>query len=121
MSVITRRGFLGASAAFAALAERSVSAEDAPSASEGGIRVLFLGTGAAGWDPKWAEENANARRQSSVLLDGKVLIDFTQCAFDKLPKVCHPEVLFQELLRERPKITIADLVEETRLSRNGVK
>ena len=26
-----------------------------------------------------------------------------------------------ELLRERPKITIADLVEETRLSRNGVK
>ena len=94
-SVITRRGFLGASAAFAALAERSVSAEDAPAASEGGIRVLFLGTGAAGWDPKWAEENANARRQSSVLLDGKVLIDFTQCAFDKLPKDCHPEVLFQ--------------------------
>lgn len=94
-SVITRRGFLGASVAFAALAERSVSAEDAPAASEGGIRVLFLGTGASGWDPKWAEGNANARRQSSVLLDGKVLIDFTQCAFDKLPKDCHPEVLFQ--------------------------
>ncbi len=94
-SVITRRGFLGASAVFAALAERSVSAEDAPTVSEGGIRVLFLGTGASGWDPKWAEENPNARRQSSVLLDGKVLIDFTPCSFDKLPKDCHPEVLFQ--------------------------
>lgn len=94
-SVITRRGFLGASAAFAALAERSVSAEDMSVVSEGGIRVLFLGTGASGWDPKWAEKNENARRQSSVLLDGKVLIDFTQCSFDKLPKDCHPEVLFQ--------------------------
>ena len=94
-SVITRRGFLGASVAFAALAERSVSAGNAPAAAEGGIRVLFLGTGASGWDPKWAEKNANARRQSSVLLEGKVLIDFTQCSFDKLPQDCHPEVLFQ--------------------------
>ena len=94
-SVITRRGFLGASVAFAALAERSVSAENAPAAAKRGIRVLFLGTGASGWDPKWAEKNANARRQSSVLLEGKVLVDFTQCSFDKLPQDCHPEVLFQ--------------------------
>ena len=93
-SVITRRGFLGSSVAFAALAERSVLAENAL-AEEGGIRVLFLGTGASGWDPTWAEKNANARRQSSVLLEGKVLIDFTQCSFDKLPQDCHPEVLFQ--------------------------
>ena len=94
-SVITRRGFLGASVAFAALAERSVSAENAPAAAKRGIRVLFLGTGASGWDPKWAEKNENARRQSSVLLEGRVLIDFTQCSFDKLPQDCHPEVLFQ--------------------------
>ena len=94
-SVITRRGFLGASVAFAALAERSVSAENVPAAAKRGIRVLFLGTGASGWDPKWAEKNENARRQSSVLLEGKVLIDFTQCSFDKLPQDCHPEVLFQ--------------------------
>ena len=94
-SVITRRGFLEASVAFAALAERSVLAENAPAAAKRGIRVLFLGTGASGWDPKWAEKNENARRQSSVLLEGKVLIDFTQCSFDKLPQDCHPEVLFQ--------------------------
>jgi hypothetical protein len=68
---------------------------EAPAAAEGGIRVLFLGTGAAGWDPKRADKDANARRQSSVLLDGKVLVDFTQCSFDKLPKDSRPEVLFQ--------------------------
>ena len=94
-SVITRRGFLEASVAFAALAERSVLAENAPAAAKRGIRVLFLGTGASGWDPKWAEKNENARRQSSVLLEGKVLVDFTQCSFDKLPKDSRPEVLFQ--------------------------
>ena len=97
MGTITRRSFLGASAAFAALAERVVSGEDAvpPAAEERGIRVRFLGSGAAGWRSEWAEKNPNARRQSSVLLDGKVLIDFTSCSFDKLPKECHPEVLFQ--------------------------
>jgi len=95
--IITRRGFLGGSAAFAALAGRVVSGEDAvpPAAEERGIRVRFLGSGAAGWRREWAEKNPNARRQSSVLLDGKVLIDFTQCSFDMLPKECHPEVLFQ--------------------------
>ena len=35
------------------------------------------------------------RRQSSVLLENRVLIDFTRCSFDMLPKDCRPEVLFQ--------------------------
>ena len=35
------------------------------------------------------------RRQSSVLLDGRVLVDFTPCSFDMLPAGCRPEVLFQ--------------------------
>lgn len=60
-----------------------------------GIRVRFLGSGAAGWKPEWAEKNPHMRRQSSVLLDGRALIDFTPCSFDMLPSGCRPEVLFQ--------------------------
>ena len=62
---------------------------------ESGIRVRFLGTGAAGWKPEWAAKNPHMRRQSSVLLENKVLIDFTTCSFDKMPEGCKPEVLFQ--------------------------
>ena len=95
--IITRKQFLGASAAFAALAERAISGEVAAptQAEERGIRVRFLGSGAAGWKPEWAEKKQYMRRQSSVLLDGMVLIDFTLCSFDKLPDGCRPEVLFQ--------------------------
>ena len=34
------------------------------------------------------------RRQSSVLIENRVLIDFTMCSFDRLPADCRPEVLF---------------------------
>ena len=61
---------------------------------EGGIRVRFLGCGASGWKPEWAK-NPHMRRQSSVLIENKVLIDFTASAFELLPFDCHPEVLFQ--------------------------
>ena len=60
-----------------------------------GIRLRFLGSGASGWKPEWAKENPNMRRQSSVLLENSVLIDFTKCSFDMLPEGCRPEVLFQ--------------------------
>ena len=60
-----------------------------------GIKLRFLGSGAAGWKEKWAAEKPDMRRQSSVLLDGRVLIDFTACNFDMLPEGCRPEVLFQ--------------------------
>ena len=105
---ISRRGFLLSSAAFAVATKRSSAAEtmQAPlpglteaaspaSQGVGGIRVRFLGTGAAGWKPEWAKNNPHMRRQSSVLLEGKVLIDFTPCSFDLLPEGCCPEVLFQ--------------------------
>jgi hypothetical protein len=97
----TRRDFIAAAAATAALsasgdAEPATEADTACSASaERGIRVRFLGSGAAGWKREWAEKNPHMRRQSSVLLDGKVLIDFTNCSFDMLPEGCRPEVLFQ--------------------------
>ncbi len=99
---ISRRTFLASSTALAAvsggIASKAAASSAAPSqemSEESGIRVRFLGTGAAGWKPQWAKKNPNMRRQSSVLLENKVLIDFTTCSFDKLPKDCRPEALFQ--------------------------
>ncbi|MBR4338927.1 MAG: MBL fold metallo-hydrolase [Bacteroidaceae bacterium] len=57
-----------------------------------GIHVRFLGTGAADW--QGPSENGELRRLSSVLLDWKVLIDFTDTALDMLPEGVHPEVIF---------------------------
>jgi len=59
-------------------------------ASDTDLRVRFLGTGAAGWKPGTTTE----RRNSSVLLDGKVLIDLTVSVRDMLPQDCHPEHIF---------------------------
>ena len=59
-------------------------------ASDADLRVRFLGTGAAGWKPGTTTE----RRNSSVLLDGKVLIDLTVSVRDMLPEGCHPEHIF---------------------------
>ena len=90
----TRKEFITAAAAFASL--RGAVADHAVTGNaERGIRVRFLGSGASGWKPEWAKKNPNMRRQSSVLLENKVLIDFTNCSFDMLPAGCRPEVLFQ--------------------------
>ena len=88
----TRREFIAAAAAAAAVP--GVALERGEDAAERGIRVRFLGSGAAGWHKSMAK-NPHSRRQSSVLLDGRALIDFTKCSFDKLPEGCRPEVLFQ--------------------------
>ena len=97
---MTRRDFLLASSAMALGGCRLLDVEgglwsDGNALSkEGGIRVRFLGSGGAGWKPEWAK-NPHMRRQSSVLIENKVLIDFTPCSFDFLPDGCRPEVLFQ--------------------------
>ncbi len=90
----TRKEFIAATAAFASLGG-AVADHAVTRNSERGIRVRFLGSGASGWKPEWAKSNPNMRRQSSVLLENKVLIDFTHSAFDMLPAGCRPEVLFQ--------------------------
>ncbi len=87
---MTRREFIGAAACAAA-----GSAIGAGGDSSRGIRVLFLGSGASGWDDAWGKDNPHMRRPSSVLLDGRVLVDFTECGFRFLPKGSTPEVLFQ--------------------------
>jgi len=98
---LTRRGLLFSSAAFALAGCRSSAAADdrwtdgLPLAHEGGIRVRFLGSGAAGRDPAKLKKNPHLRRQSSVLIENRVLIDFTPCSFDLLPKGVRPETMFQ--------------------------
>ena len=93
---MTRREFFQASAASVAVGWAAVGGA-AEQTAEGprGIRIRFLGSGASGWDATWAEKNPHMRRQSSVLLENRVLIDFTRCSFDLLPKGCRPEALFQ--------------------------
>lgn len=57
-------------------------------AEENDLKVRFLGTGAATW------KSEGKRRNSSILLDNKILIDFTQSVEDMLPKDTHPVCLF---------------------------
>ena len=90
----TRRNVLigGAAAVGSLVGGRALAAEETASR---GIRVRFLGSGAAGWRKELAAKSPHMRRQSSVLLENKALIDFTRCSFDMLPKDCRPEVLFR--------------------------
>ena len=96
--IVSRREFLETAFATAVVGAAggvpsALRAEDA--ATPQGIRVRFLGSGAASWRPEWAKKNPYMRRQSSVLLENRVLIDFTACSFDHLPADCRPEALFQ--------------------------
>ena len=99
LHMTSRREFVVAAGAFAALG-RAGAGEGLNPVTAGipggprGIRVRFLGSGAAGWQPEW-KATPHMRRQSSVLIEGRVLIDFTECSFDMLPEGCRPEVLFQ--------------------------
>ena len=52
-------------------------------AGTGDLVVKFLGTGAADW--KGVDERGELRRLSSVLLDNRILIDFTPSDTDMLP------------------------------------
>ena len=82
---MNRREFLVGSAAVVAMP--SALAEE-----RGGLKVRFLGAGAADW--KGRDERGELRRLTSVLLDGRVLIDFTATAADMLPAGVRPEAVF---------------------------
>ena len=56
------------------------------------LHVRFLGTGAADWNGR--DDRGELRRLSSVLLDSKVLIDFTPTDEDMIPSGVKPEVIF---------------------------
>lgn len=91
--MMTRRDFVAASAAFAALAP-SAGALGAVRNERRGLLVRFLGSGASRWDPEWEKSYECARRQSSLLVENKLLFDFTFCGFDKLPVGVKPKALF---------------------------
>ena len=61
-------------------------------ASAGPLSLRFLGTGAADWNGR--DSRGELRRLSSVLLEGRILIDFTPTAEEMLPEGCRPEAIF---------------------------
>lgn len=96
-----RRIFLktmGAATAAAAVSGAGLSAAPArrdkktAEPKETGLRVRFLGTGAADW--KGPDDRGEHRRLSSVLIDNRILIDFTPTDADMLPEGCKPECIF---------------------------
>ena len=94
-----RRNFLktmGAATAAAAVSEVGLQASPAnkkkEAKKESGLRVRFLGTGAADW--KGPDDRGEHRRLSSVLIDNRILIDYTPTDADMLPEGCKPESIF---------------------------
>jgi len=95
---MTRRDFMtvaaaGAVAGYVAGKPKSAEAAGAAGASQlGTLKVRFLGTGAADWNGR--DERGEQRRLSSVLLDDKVLIDYTATARDMIPEGTKPVAVF---------------------------
>ena len=90
-----RRNFIGLSAA--ALAATTVQASGASAMmgkekAEKGLKIRFLGTGAADWNGK--DERGEQRRLSSILVENHILVDFTATAADMIPKDVHPDTIF---------------------------
>jgi len=85
---MTRKGFLTGVAAMAA----ECAVPEALAGAGDGLKVRFLGTGAADWSGR--DARGEDRRTSSVLLDDRVLIDLTGRNFEMLPKGCRPTTVF---------------------------
>ena len=86
--------FPGCAAAAAVSANNSYSPIHLKDGEENGspLRMRFLGTGAADWNGR--DERGELRRLSSVLLDSKILIDFTPTDEDMIPTGVKPEAIF---------------------------
>ena len=81
-----------AGSALLAATQDALAAKPASGDASDGLKVRFLGTGAADWNGR--DDRGELRRLSSILLDGHVLIDFTQTAADMLPEGCRPDTIF---------------------------
>ena len=71
---------------------QSKSEAEAEGSSEQGLKVRFLGTGAADWNGR--DERGELRRLSSVLLDERLIIDLTASSVDMIPQYAHPDTIF---------------------------
>lgn len=86
---MTRRAFIGSAAAFGAFCAMGAGI----AAGEGErLKVRFLGTGAADWHGR--DRRGELRRLTSILVDGRILVDFTSSDRDMLPPGCCPEAVF---------------------------
>lgn len=83
---------LAASSVLAASQKGLAATMFGSAAADEGLAVRFLGTGAADWNGR--DDRGELRRLSSILIDRKVLIDFTASASDMIPSDCHPETIF---------------------------
>ena len=63
-----------------------------PAAEKDGLRLRFLGTGAADWNGK--DNRGEQRRWSSILVDDAVLVDFTMQDADKRIRGKYEECYF---------------------------
>ena len=74
-------------------AECVMGANAAPNAGNAArLKVRFLGTGAADWNGR--DARGELRRLSSILVDDRILVDFTSTALDMLPKGVRPQTMF---------------------------
>lgn len=94
-----RRKFIGTALASGMLLSRNfrIQASEHPAKSDFApepvhLDIRFLGTGAADWDGK--DERGELRRLTSILVDGKYLIDFTPSDRDMLPEGIRPQAIF---------------------------
>lgn len=96
LATLAARMGIGEAFASTPLKKGTVLGFEGPVTSEKGtagpddLSVFFLGSGASGW----TNPDCGRRRHSSVILDGKVLIDLTFSAEDIFPSDCHPEIIF---------------------------
>ena len=81
-----RREFIAGGIAACAMASFAEGGDAAATAD--GVKVRFLGTGASGGTD-------SLRKCSSVMLDDKVLIDFTSLVLDRIPEGVRPVAVFQ--------------------------
>ena len=88
---MNRRTFLGGVGAVAAVGLAG-DAKAAASAGDEGLHVRFLGSGSACWE-KEPRTSKIFRRYSSVLIDGRFLIDYTWMAEDMLPEGSRPDTV----------------------------
>lgn len=91
-----RRTFLGLSATAMLAATQKGVAATLPSGTaeekKEGVHIRFLGTGAADWHGR--DERGELRRLTSILIDNRILIDFTPTDADMLPADCKPQMIF---------------------------
>lgn len=90
-----RKTFLKTSAASILAASTSslhAKAFDAVTAQSEGLKVRFLGTGAADWNGR--DERGEHRRLSSILMDDRIFVDLTATNLEMIPAEAHPDTIF---------------------------